>query len=174
MKIRNGFVSNSSSSSFVVALPHKPETAEDLQEMMFGSQNVHFTDIYYGDKESNNEVSTNLIANEVFHNIDKEATDKEIFESIRDGHFDEFYSLPGVLNPNYSEMSQEEWKNIDWDKINKENDKRAKKIADGFKDCNKDKFIFVVSFSDNEGPFEAMLEHSDIFCRLQHIRTSYH
>jgi len=35
MKIRNGFVSNSSSSSFVVAFSHKPESAEELKKMMF-------------------------------------------------------------------------------------------------------------------------------------------
>lgn len=35
MKTRNGFVSNSSSSSFVVLLPHKPKNVEDLRDMMF-------------------------------------------------------------------------------------------------------------------------------------------
>lgn len=35
MKIRNGFVSNSSSSSFVVAFSHKPESVEELKKMMF-------------------------------------------------------------------------------------------------------------------------------------------
>ena len=37
MKIRNGFVSNSSSSSFIVAFHHKPTSLEDLKLMMFGS-----------------------------------------------------------------------------------------------------------------------------------------
>ncbi len=35
MKIRNGFVSNSSSSSFVVAFPEKPKTEQELRDMMF-------------------------------------------------------------------------------------------------------------------------------------------
>lgn len=35
MKIRNGFVSNSSSSSFVVLFSHEPQNEEDLKEMMF-------------------------------------------------------------------------------------------------------------------------------------------
>ncbi len=35
MKQRNGFVSNSSSSSFIVLFPHKPKSKEDLKEMMF-------------------------------------------------------------------------------------------------------------------------------------------
>lgn len=37
MKIRQGFVSNSSSSSFVVAFEKKPKTKEKMQEMLFGT-----------------------------------------------------------------------------------------------------------------------------------------
>lgn len=36
MKMRNGFVSNSSSSSFIIAFPKKPETKEDIKSMVFG------------------------------------------------------------------------------------------------------------------------------------------
>lgn len=36
MKIRNGFVSNSSSSSFVVAFPKKPTSVLDVKEQLFG------------------------------------------------------------------------------------------------------------------------------------------
>ena len=36
MKIRNGFVSNSSSSSFVVAFPRKPKSIEETGDMLFG------------------------------------------------------------------------------------------------------------------------------------------
>jgi len=38
MKIRNGFVSNSSSSSFVVAFPHKPNSVEEVYKMMFNTR----------------------------------------------------------------------------------------------------------------------------------------
>ena len=36
MKIRNGFVSNSSSSSFAVAFPRKPDSVEETLEILFG------------------------------------------------------------------------------------------------------------------------------------------
>jgi len=35
MKIRNGFVSNSSSSSFIIAFPKKPESAAELMRILF-------------------------------------------------------------------------------------------------------------------------------------------
>ena len=36
MKIRTGFVSNSSSSSFVVFFSKKPETAEEMKKLLYG------------------------------------------------------------------------------------------------------------------------------------------
>ena len=40
MKIRSSFVSNSSSSSFIVKFPKVPKTAQELQKMLFGDQEV--------------------------------------------------------------------------------------------------------------------------------------
>jgi hypothetical protein len=38
MKIRIGFVSNSSSSSFIVAFRNKPKTVEEIKKLMFGDR----------------------------------------------------------------------------------------------------------------------------------------
>ena len=38
MKMRNGFVSNRSSSSFIVAFPRKPESEKDVLDFMFGGK----------------------------------------------------------------------------------------------------------------------------------------
>jgi len=41
MKFRNGFVSNSSSSSFVIALPSFPKTIEELKHQLFKNKAIH-------------------------------------------------------------------------------------------------------------------------------------
>jgi hypothetical protein len=179
MKIRTGFVSNSSSSSFIVAFPHKPKDVEDLKTMLFGKQEWHYTGSSYGDRET--DVSTQKIAEKVFRKMGKKATIKKMTESIVHGWFDDFYMLPG----HYSRDDDADFERIVWDdpkRMNKLeekwayekkiNDKRAKDIIDAFRRMNDDKFIAVMSFSDNDG--EEVEEHSDIFHRVRSIRTSYH
>jgi len=46
MKKRNGFVSNSSSSSFILSLPKRPETKEELFNYMFFEGDVRYNDPY--------------------------------------------------------------------------------------------------------------------------------
>jgi len=180
MKIRTGFVSNSSSSSFVVALPHKPKDVKDLQEMLFGKEQWHYNSIAYDGDDK--DVPTIDIAEKVFKKIKRKATKKEIFESIADGWFDVFFMLPGHYNidqndPDYERIDNDDPNRMEklrkqWAKESKENKKRAKDISEAFQRMNKEKYIVVMSFSDNDG--EAMEEHTDIFRRVEKIRTSYH
>lgn len=41
MKLRTGFVSNSSSSSFIVAIPKRIKTSKDLQKLLFGDERFY-------------------------------------------------------------------------------------------------------------------------------------
>jgi hypothetical protein len=183
MKIRNGFVSNSSSSSFVVAFPHKPQDEDDVKKMLFGKQEWHYT-MYCGEGDKDGDVSTQKIAERVFSKIEKEATQSEVFESIRSGYFDSWMDIdifPGFADcwqdPEYKSLSfqkeedQQKLRDIH-KKYDDINDKRANNIVKAFMDSNKKAYIVVMIFSDNDG--EAIEEHSGIFGRIEHIRTSYH
>ena len=72
MKIRNGFVSNSSSSSFVVAFPRKPKTQNDVMKMMFNGKEG---DINLYDMEE--PLSHSKIAKLVLRDIKKEKMSEE-------------------------------------------------------------------------------------------------
>ena len=52
MKIRNGFVSNSSSSSFLVGFPRKLKSVEQVQRLLFGDKELIFHDFGTSTAES--------------------------------------------------------------------------------------------------------------------------
>lgn len=75
MKIRNGFVSNSSSSSFIVCWNKKPESVEEVKSILFNNMN---TVSYYDYVES-----TQRLAEEIFNDtkeINKQALKDMISE----------------------------------------------------------------------------------------------
>ena len=63
MKIRNGFVSNSSSSSFILIFPDEVYSVEKVKEMVFRNKKCSFTAKHYSGKES---ISSDEIAGFIF------------------------------------------------------------------------------------------------------------
>ena len=249
MKIREGFVSNSSSSSFIVAFPQKPESIEDLSKMMHMELGENIN--YYDYKADTSDVVKN-----VFNNINenKEATlkkiadllsqryyysrhsgnmfgrgfeyrwvgmdkyygnDKEILDELaklfveedklQESHWKkerEIVDKYGMRHPqNYSELSkkeQDEWnknhskwcdtnkeyKNYRTNYFNKQNkvwerqrslrEKLSKIDAKKFIDNNEGRRICIFEYSDNDGEFNCVMEHGDVFKSLPHITVSHH
>ncbi len=180
MKVRIGFVSNSSSTSFIIAFAHKPKSVADLKEMMFGKQEWHYTGIY-GSEDANKDISTQTIVAAVFKDIKRKATKKQIFESLIGGYFGPYMIpelFPGMHMSNTKGLSyqnKEDRKEID--RIHKESDDinnaRALAIAEAFRKGHDDKYITILRYHDNTA-FGSILEHSNIFERTDHIGTSYH
>ena len=57
MKVRHGFVSNSSSSSFVVAWPQKPRTVEEMNGLLFEDKKEYENPYTWGDQPTGFPVS---------------------------------------------------------------------------------------------------------------------
>jgi len=81
MKIRSGFVSNSSSSSFVVAFPKKPKDGADVWKIMFDGKDGHIAPY------TNDGLDYATIASTVFKDINKRATKKEIVEQFEHRYY---------------------------------------------------------------------------------------
>ena len=185
MKIRTGFVSNSSSSNFIVAFPHKPKSIKETKEMLFGTQNVHHVSFYGG--KGCTEVDTQRIAESVYNDIKtkrKSEAKRSMVRSLTNGHFDWYEDaemFPGRYD-NHVEIfkldinKKEDIKEMHrlWAEADKINKKRATAIVEFFMSMNQESWIATLGYADEDGYWGSILEHTGIFNRLEHIKTSCH
>lgn len=218
MKTRKGFVSNSSSSSFLLIFNKKPETEQELKNILFpGKSELDIIPYYEQDvgifaivdcifRELNDKgVVCHRDLIEFFNDSDTSSefmceNDKERLnalnkenETYTSNYYKEYHSLRQQLNcpPKSDPVRTEENKKI-YDKYTKLHDdlmnfnrkiwdekeqiiyNNAKTIAANFIKNNKDKYMTVLTFSDNNNDVEAAVEHGEIFNNIPHIKNSQH
>lgn len=161
MKIRSGFVSNSSSSSFIVALDHKPVDANDLMSMMFPNMledTLHHYDLW-------DRVESHTI---------KEISE-HVFRDLSTNESDIANAFHGWLEgaPRYSDFRSTNDVN-DWDAYRKAYDEFFEAYKKDVLNKYKGKFVFTVKYYDNEGDFGCFMEHSGIFENVSHEQISHH
>jgi len=198
MKIRNSFVSNSSSSSFVVGFKKHPQSVEEVHELLFGKESDTITLYDYYN------LSTDDAAQIVFDDIkdQKPIAKNKILDEIRGGYF------PGYPEYDYGRRTksqqlqkefEERFPGINyWDektnnievnnfakKIRMTMDAEFKEARDRVDDAAKDYYksikqifngfkVYVFSYSDSDGQFMSIMEHGNIFSKLPHITISHH
>lgn len=168
MKARFGFVSNSSSSAFVVAFPTVPKDKWELLRMMFPNGETMIE--AYGDP-----VATASVADTVWNDMknQKPMTFDEIAEEISTGEFSG--------NPDYyydyvswdKDMTRKE-RQAAWAKYEEASQEAAKRLAEVFVGANTGSTFFRFSYADGNGPYYCTLEHGEIFRNLGHLQISHH
>jgi hypothetical protein len=162
MKIRNGFVSNSSSSSFVVAFPKKPDNAEEVQYILRLGEHV----VAYGEVMHGYDAALRVYQDIL---LQKANNKEEITESM-----EEFYETEiearrqlGLDEDCFSPISTK-----DLNRANKLVKKINKDKVDKFLKENEGSEIYCFHYSDNDG--ESVLEHGDIFNSVPNNVRSNH
>ena len=166
MKTRWGFVSNSSSSSFILALPHKPKDEAELRSWMFFD-----TDEYMPDPYDNTQWDINKIVNDVFYSI-KEIKAQKIEETIKCGTVMGKYKSPidpyELIIKNRKPATQK-----DWDRYNEMCHKVAQEVTKDFLKDHHGKVFFKVEYEDGD-VFGCAMEHGSAWDRLPHMKISHH
>src|SRR4030042_3606623 len=156
MKIKQDFVTNSSSSSFIVAFDKPVERLEEIKDKIMFIEKAErvFEDI----KEQK---PLRIVK-------DCPPCLKKITNEVASGYFDGYefdYDSLRRLDRKDFETEKEyihTWRKL-YSECEKKNKEKAKKIATEFIEKNEGKVAYFFSYSDNDSDFESEMEHGDTF-----------
>lgn len=171
MKIRSGFVSNSSSSSFILALPQRLDSVEDVKSVLF-QQKYYPEGIvyeYYGKEQ----YSVDEIAQFIFNTLsykDKNAIVE--FVGVPGSMYDVVNSMMGKP-PAFNDINDAKAIDEYYDKMSQIEATISNVMCDQFVKLYPNYYFYVGEFYDNTR-IGSTIEHGNIFDNVPHIKISNH
>ena len=176
MKIRQGFVSNSSSSSFIIAVPEDCNTLGRLQDYIF-KETTELLNPYCYDTGNEFSWSASEITQIVLTDIKEQVPldTEQILEEYCLGYTKDYKKMEKEIPIPWKVGTHEEEEEM-WNRREKRLRELSQRTIDKFvqrkdvQDCN----IYVVEYSDNDGVLKTAMEHGDLFNRIPHLKVSKH
>ena len=198
MKIRNGFVSNSSSSSFLIGIDPECKTFNDFVQI-----GLYESVIVDGDFKSLEEIIDTYVPDCDCYNNDKWVTYRDCFKNLWDdimvsperkanikvcknfmkydsittniGYEREFYFISWCDTHNICNSYDGDERKKCEEKFDKIREEWNKIVGDALIKRLMDQFdhnIYVITYSDNDG--ESLMEHGDFWQLIPHVRIDQH
>ena len=172
MKIKFDFVTNSSSSCFVVVFPEKITTIEQVSKFIPAESKAEqvFKDAM-DSKQKKYKMNTKRAAN-----IIKEALDYGFIGDITgEGYLDtqEFAEAQGVEGRK-GIYTNPRWQDAFYKTERIRSEIAAEKYAKKFVTENPEGILYLFDYGDDDGEFFSEMEHGGTFNNLPHIAISHH
>jgi|WetSurSiteA1Bulk_404760.scaffolds.fasta_scaffold00112_14 hypothetical protein len=173
MKIITDFITNSSSSVFLVAFPKRVKTLQYIKE--FITKDAHAKIIFKDAIDQNRKVKK--------IDLENKKVISRLTEELTYGYYDGVYR---DLNLTEKEFAKEKgitieklrenrrWMDSYFDQDRLQKESRALVVAEQFAKDNHGQYLYVFHYGDEQGAIYAELEHDRVFYKLKHVRVSHH